>query len=268
MRLRVYVPHAAAAVLVGAALATLAPVTGEAHKAITSKFTYNEDMFPLFRDKCGACHVDGGVAPMSLLSHEDASPWGESLRLELLGDEAPKPWHVGAYDLTAREFDMILVWANGGTPRGDVAKAPPAMSVHTQWADGTPDASLKMPAPFTLRGPENEATHAVALPVGAAAGKTLRAVDLLPGQPAIVRMASLALKTADGTVRPLGTWIPGQRRALALPAPLVVPANAALVATIEYRRTWKYEGQDLADASAIGLYFGGTASRSVGPGAR
>lgn len=269
MRLRVYGPSAAAAVLFGAALATLTPVTGEAHKAITSKFTYNEDMFPLFRDKCGACHVDGGVAPMSLLSHEDASPWGESLRLELLGEDPPKPWHAGAYALSAREFDMILVWANGGTPRGDVAKAPPAMSVKTQWAAGAPDVALKMPAPFTLPGPSNEATHEVVLPVGAAAGRTLRAVDLLPGQPAIVRMATLSLKTADGALRPLGTWIPGQRLALALKVPLALPANAAVVARIEYRRTWKYEGQDLADASTVGLYFStGGAARTTRPGVR
>jgi hypothetical protein len=269
MSLRTYAPHATAALLFGVALATLSTATGEAHKAITSKFTYNDDMFPLFRDKCGACHVDGGVAPMSLLSHEDASPWGESLRLELLGDEPPKPWHVGAYDLTAREFDMILVWANGGTPRGDAANAPPAMTVKTAWAAGPPDATLKMPAPFTLPGPTNEATHDVVLAVGTAAGKSLRAVDLLPGQPAIVRMATLALKAADGAVRPLGTWIPGQSRAVTLKTPIVVPAGASVVATIEYRRTWKYEGQDLADASTIGLYFGGAAaSRPTRPGGR
>lgn len=269
MTLRAWLPHTAAAALFGVALSTLAPATGEAHKAITSKFTYNEDMFPLFRDKCGACHVDGGVAPMSLLSHEDASPWGESLRLELLGDDAPKPWHAGAYALSARELDMILVWANGGTPRGDVANAPPAMTVKTAWADGAPDAALKMPAPFTLPGPSNEATHAVVLPVGAAAGKPVRAIDLLPGQPAIVRMATLSLKAADGTVTPLGTWIPGQGRALALKTALVLPANAAIVATIEYRRTWKYEGQDLADTSAVGLYFASRgAPRSTRPGAR
>jgi hypothetical protein len=269
MTFRTWLPHSAAAALWGVALSTLAPATGEAHKAVTSKFTYNEDMFPLFRDKCGACHVDGGVAPMSLLSHEDASPWGESLRLELLGEDPPKPWHAGAYALSARELDMILVWANGGTPRGDVANAPPAMTVKTAWADGTPDAALKMPAPFTLPGPSNEATHVVELPVGAAAGKPLRAIDLLPGQPAIVRMATLALKAADGTVTPLGTWIPGQPRALALKAPVALPPNAAIVATIEYRRTWKYEAQDLADTSAVGLYLARPSGpRSTRPGRR
>ena len=50
-------------------------------------------MFPLFRDHCGRCHVDGGVAPMSLLTHEDAAPWAESLRLEFLSEEPAPPWH-------------------------------------------------------------------------------------------------------------------------------------------------------------------------------
>ena len=32
---------------------------GEAHKAITSKYTYNDDVFPIFRDRCSRCHVAG-----------------------------------------------------------------------------------------------------------------------------------------------------------------------------------------------------------------
>ena len=116
-------------------------------------------------------------------------------------------------------------------------------------------------------------THAVSLDrvscIFQSAGKPVRAVDLLPGQPAIVRMATLSLRAADGTMTPLGTWIPGQGRALALKSPLVLPANAAIVATIEYRRTWKYEGQDLADTSAVGHYFASRrAPRPSRPGPR
>jgi methionine-rich copper-binding protein CopC len=28
-----------------------------AHKAITSKYTYNDDVFPILRDRCASCHV-------------------------------------------------------------------------------------------------------------------------------------------------------------------------------------------------------------------
>ena len=61
----------------------LAP-SGIAHKGITSKYTYNADVYPVFLNRCGRCHIDGGVGPMSLLKYEDAFPWAESLRAELL----------------------------------------------------------------------------------------------------------------------------------------------------------------------------------------
>ncbi|MGD9905928.1 MAG: hypothetical protein AB7U83_20855 [Vicinamibacterales bacterium] len=242
-----------AVALLAVALAFSASTRGEAHKAITSKYTFNDDVFTVFSDHCGRCHVDGGVAPMSLLTYDDAAPWAESLRIELLSEDDPKPWH--RLRLSAREFDTILVWANGGAPRGDVAKAPPPVALQNRWAEGDPDLALKMPAAFTLAGAERTATHEVVLAAAGAAGKSLRAVDLLPGLPAIVRAAELALKQADGTLVPLGLWIPGQPEALALKAPLVVPAGVSVVARITYARTWKYEGQDLADASTIGLYF-------------
>ena len=53
---------------------------GETHKPITSKYTYNDDVFPVLRDRCGRCHVADGVAPMSLMTYTDAFPWGGSVR--------------------------------------------------------------------------------------------------------------------------------------------------------------------------------------------
>lgn len=253
---------AAGALALGLGLAAQTP--GEAHKAITSKYHFNEDMFPLFRDHCGRCHVDGGVAPMSLLTHEDAAPWAESLRLEFLSEEPAPPWHQ--MKLTSRELDMMLVWANGGTPRGDVAKTPPPVPLVNTWAAGVPEVPLRLPEPFTLAAAANEARHEVVLPLAAAAGRNISAVDLLPGNPAIVRSAVLKVKAADGTTRDLGTWMPGRTSALALAAPLKIAAGASLVATIEYRRTWKYEGQVLTDQSTIGLYDAST--RRSTPAAR
>ncbi len=48
---------------------------GSAHKPITSPYTYNDDIFPILRDKCSRCHVSGGIAPMSLTTHADTVPW-------------------------------------------------------------------------------------------------------------------------------------------------------------------------------------------------
>src|SRR5688572_31370586 len=68
----------------------LAP-SGIAHKGITSKYTYNADVYPVFLNRCGRCHIDGGVGPMSLLKYDDAFPWAESLRAELLSAHPDAP---------------------------------------------------------------------------------------------------------------------------------------------------------------------------------
>src|SRR5438067_3408222 len=93
----------------------------ETHKPITSKYTYNEDVFPILRDRCGRCHVADGVAPMSLMTYKEAYPWAESLRAELIAGHMP-PWNaqdgVGVFKnsptITAPEINTILTWASGG----------------------------------------------------------------------------------------------------------------------------------------------------------
>ena len=73
-------PRASVLSLVVLAALALTMERGEAHKPITSKYTYNDDVFPIVRDRCGRCHIAGGVAPMSLMTYKDAFPWAESIR--------------------------------------------------------------------------------------------------------------------------------------------------------------------------------------------
>ena len=115
---------------------------GDAHEGITSKFTYNADVYPVFLNRCGRCHIDGGVGPMSLLKYEDAFPWAESLRAELLAATTGDPHDfvkAAHRQISARELDIVLNWATGGTPEGDKAQTPPPASLHIEWAAGQPD---------------------------------------------------------------------------------------------------------------------------------
>jgi hypothetical protein len=122
-----------------------------------------------------------------------------------------------------------------------------------------------MPQAFTLEASATQATHEVELTVAGTAGKTIGALDLLPGNPAVVRGATILLKTSQGAEpRELGEWWPGRPAAIALQTPVLVPAGASLVARIHYKRTWKYEGQDMDDASTVGLYYAKPTSRAAG----
>src|SRR5687768_9930262 len=148
-----------------AVLMLTAAVSGrllEAHKPITSPYTFNEDVFPILRDRCGRCHVAGGVAPMSLMTHQETVPWGESLRLELIAGHMP-PWSAetsagrfrNAATLSARELNTLLTWASGGTPAGDESKSPAPAALASGWRLGPPDLVLRLPA-FTLGADKQE----------------------------------------------------------------------------------------------------------------
>ena len=127
---------------------------------------------------------------MSLMTYDDAFPWAESLRIELLNETIPA-WHP--LKLTARELDLVLVWATGGAPRGKTDNAPPPVTLPTGWpsgraGSGTADAGAVHARGQRQRGDPRRRAAADA----AAAGRTLRAVDLKPGTPAIVRGADAA----------------------------------------------------------------------------
>ncbi len=185
-------------VLVG----VLASMRGEAHKPITSPYTYNEDVFPILRDRCGGCHVPGGVAPMSLMTYKDAFPWGESIRTELIAghmppgrtDQAPGTFR-NVHELSARELNVLMVWVTGGNPPGNLEQSVPAVPLQNNWPLGTPDLIVPMPSALTIAADKTEDTQELTLQTHTTEPRWLRAVDLLPGTPAIVRSATVSVKT-------------------------------------------------------------------------
>jgi hypothetical protein len=252
---------------------------GRAHKPITSPFTYTDDVFPILRDRCARCHVPEGVAPMSLMTYEDTVPWGESIRVELLAGHMP-PWSVDAAPtrfrnaqlLSAREMNVLLTWATGGTPFGSPDKTPPPISYERRWALGTPDLEIPLPNELTLPADKQEDIVDFVVPTEFSDRRWLRAVDLAPGTPAIVRSATVQIRTASSTdaarpmaiERTLALWLPGDD-----PIPVndgaafEVPAGAELSVRVRYKKTWQYERKELRDRSTLGLYFAKEASQPV-----
>jgi hypothetical protein len=272
--------RASVALLVAAALA-LTVSRPQAHKPITSPYTYNEDVFPIFRDRCGRCHVTGGVAPMSLMTYKEAYPWGESIRTELIAGhmppgqtEQPAGWFRNTHALTARELNTLLVWVTGGNPVGNPEHPTPAVTVEKNWPLGTPDEVLTMPSAFTVAADKNEDTKEFTWPVHSESPRWLRAVDLLPGTPSIVRSATIRVKapadsrSADSRTgeqaaaaphaveRLLAVWVPGDTPAsLEHGAAFELPADAEIVLRVHYKKTWEHERNAMTDQSSVGLYF-------------
>jgi hypothetical protein len=251
----------AAATVVFLSAALLFAPAGRAHKGITSKFTFNVDVYPVFLNRCGRCHIDGGVGPMSLLKYEDAFPWAESLRTELLsaypdGAADPHDFIRAAHrQISARELDIVLDWATGGTPEGDKANAPSPPAFTNDWAAGTPSLLVPMPSRYEMPANQFETTQEFVMKIPAAVPLTASDLDLLPGNPSIVRSAAISLVSPDGTTRLIGTWFPRQTAApIALKPPARIEPGARIVLRIHYKKTWKFEGEAMSDQSTVGLY--------------
>jgi hypothetical protein len=243
--------------------------TTEAHKGITSKYNYNEHVFPILRERCGGCHYAGGPAPMSLVDYIQAVPWAESIREALIGQKMP-PWYAdpmgpaikGGHVLPTRELDILLSWVVGGTPRqdektfvfGDVqgVESPTYEGPAHEWPAGAPDLKVQMPAEHSLPAGKIDDEQTFTLPTGLTAETWVKAIDLLPGERSMVRDAIISLE--NGPV--LGAWVPGHE-AIATPNGVAfrLPAGAKLTLKIHYKKNWNDEQNVKSDRSTVGLYF-------------
>src|SRR5579864_4002487 len=96
--------------------------------------TFTKDVAPIFQKACQNCHRPGSIAPMSLLTYEDARPWARSIKDRVERRSMP-PWHVDRtvgirkfkddQSLSDGEIATIVSWIDSGAPKGNLADMPP-----------------------------------------------------------------------------------------------------------------------------------------------
>jgi hypothetical protein len=231
----------------------------DAHKPITSKYDYNRDVFPLLRDHCARCHVEGGPAPMSLMTYNEAVPWAQSIRDEVTAGRMP-PWPVdptsapvkGGHAISSRDLDVIAVWASGGTPQGNPDAKLPVLSFNPQWKLGEPDLKIAIDVEHTMAPGTIEETSDFSLPANVSGTKWIKAVDLMPGTASIVRDAVISIE--NGPV--LGLWEPGSDTTAAPSgAAFRLAPGSKIHLQIHYKKHFDQEQNAVSDKSTIGLYF-------------
>src|SRR5215212_6323943 len=97
--------------------------------------TFSKDVAPILQKACQNCHHPGAIAPMSLMTYQDARPWARSIKQKVSSREMP-PWyidrHVGVNkfkddpSLTDAEISIITRWVDAGAPAGNPADMPVA----------------------------------------------------------------------------------------------------------------------------------------------
>jgi mono/diheme cytochrome c family protein len=117
--------------------------------------TYNQDVGPILLENCASCHRPNQVAPMSLLSYQDARPWARAIKSKVASREMP-PWFAdpsyGTFSndisLTDDEIATISAWVDAGSPEGDgpTPEAPRFSDAGWSHPSGTePDYVIEFP---------------------------------------------------------------------------------------------------------------------------
>src|SRR5436190_9732335 len=127
--------------------------------------TFSKDVAPIFQAKCQECHQPNSIAPMSLITFQDARPWARSIKERVASHQMP-PWHIDKtvgvqkfkndMSLSDEQIDKIVAWVDQGAPQGDPKDLPPPKPLVTdnEWKAvrdgyGPPDLVVKS-AQYTM----------------------------------------------------------------------------------------------------------------------
>ncbi|MBI4586897.1 MAG: hypothetical protein HY717_23020 [Planctomycetes bacterium] len=239
------------------------------HKPVNTRYTFYQHILPVFEKHCAGCHRRGGPAPMPLGTFEEARPWLEAIKEEVLLERMP-PWPVeesvfeieGARGLSAREIDRLLDWGAGGAPRGSAAQPGTAPDSRPAAGARAPPsrASLELALEHTLDAQRKEELVVRRLKLDLPEDRWLAEARFLPGSAAAVHDAVIYLlppESGDASkAELLLAWSPGGA-GVRYPdgTGRKVPKGSALEARLRYRRPWSLQAAEVKDRSAIELLF-------------
>src|SRR4249920_2281491 len=152
--------------MIGRSLATLGAVLALAVPSMAAdtpakQATFSKDVAPIFQAKCQECHQPNSIAPMSLITYQEARPWARSIKERVATHQMP-PWHIDKsvgvqkfkndMSLSDEQIDTIVRWVDAGAPQGDPKDMPPpvALQADNQWQGvkdgyGPPDMVVSSP---------------------------------------------------------------------------------------------------------------------------
>jgi len=180
--------------LVRARAGSAAPQASTAVPAIT----FAKDVAPILQRNCQVCHRPGSIAPMSLMTYEEARAFAPLIKQRVQARTMP-PWHIDRSvgiqrfrndrSLTEAEIATIVGWVDGGAPPGNRADMPPP----ERWPDpsawqlveqfGEPDLVVRS-EPFDVPAHGQDKWWRPSVPTGLTEARWVRAIEVKPSIPA------------------------------------------------------------------------------------
>jgi hypothetical protein len=157
--------------------------------------TFSKDVAPILQSKCQECHQPDSIAPMSLLTYQQARPWARSIKERVASRQMP-PWHIDKtvgvqkfkndMSLSDAEVDTIVAWVDQGALQGDPKDLPPPRPLVTdnQWKAvrdgfGPPDLVVKS-AEYTMPAEHQDVWFRPASELPITEAKWVKLVEIRP----------------------------------------------------------------------------------------
>src|SRR5438132_10658254 len=112
----------------GAILVLAGRILAAGAESTPTQVTFSRDVAPILQAKCQECHQPNSIAPMSLITYQDARPWARSIKERVSARQMP-PWHIDKtvgvqkfkndMSLTDDQVETIVRWVDGGAVQGD-----------------------------------------------------------------------------------------------------------------------------------------------------
>ena len=169
--------------------------------------TFSKDVAPVLYKHCTTCHRPGEIAPMSLLTYEQARPWARAIRDNVRTGSMP-PWHADAAhgkwsndrSLTQAEKDILTKWVDAGAPEGNKRDLPKSPEYAQGWQIGEPDAIVTMEKEYSVPATGEIPYQYFEMQTNFAEGKWVQALEVRPGNRSVVHHILVYARTPE-TVR-------------------------------------------------------------------
>ena len=241
-----------------------------------STVTFAKHVAPILQKRCEECHRQGGMAPMSLATYEEARPWARAIKEKVVKREMP-PFHatgaVGRYHndprLTDAEIATITKWVDGGVVKGEAKELPAPRVWKNEWKNGEPDLVVKVAQAYTIKPSQKDQYVFFVFDYVFPEETWIRSVDTRPGNLKAVHHANTHIVPpgfkapaegfiagdfdpgARGTIMIAG-WAPGVDGVMLPEGTAVrIPKGMRLGIQIHYAPT----EEERTDQTSVGIYF-------------
>ena len=172
---------------------------------VPTSVTFNKDVLPILQKNCQGCHRPGEVAPMSLLTYNDARPWAKAIKVAVATKKMP-PWfaEVGHFAndrrLSEADVNKLVAWVDAGAPEGDAKDKPAPITFQDGW-NIKPDMIIEMPKDFHVKAKGTINYQNILVKANFPEDTWVVAAEMRPGNPKVVHHMRAIVRP------PTSTWL-------------------------------------------------------------